>query len=196
MKEIVCRIHDEDKFVKENAEFTVDLFSKEQYHYTFWDKNKRRLYQGGNFSRSAIDLLYISLMVYYADRRVIRKKENDAWTRNIKMYIPVLELEKWNENKVLLEKMLSFLSGDLWTLEFRKRELNSKEERAIKGIERKSKKHQPKAICMLSGGLDSFIGAIDILSEEKDIWFVGHYGGGKGVIQYQKNVIEKLITQS
>lgn len=195
MKDLVCRIHDDDKFVIENADFTVDLFSKEQYHYTFWDKNKRRLYQGGNFSKSAIDLLYISLMVNYADRRVIRKKENDAWTRNIKLYIPVLELDKWNNNKVLLEKMLSFLSGDLWNLEFRKRELNSKEERAIKGIERKKNKHQPKAICMLSGGLDSFIGAIDILSEEKDIWFVGHYGGGKGVIQYQKNVIEKLTTQ-
>jgi 7-cyano-7-deazaguanine synthase in queuosine biosynthesis len=195
MKEIVCRIHDDDKFIKENADFTVDLFSKEQYHYTFWDKNKRRLYQGGNFSKSAIDLLYISLMVYYADRRVIRKNENDAWTRKIKLYIPVLELEKWNENKALLEKMLSFLSGDLWTFEFRNRVLNLKEERAIKGIERKKKKHQPKAICMLSGGLDSFIGAIDILSKEKDIWFVGHYGGGKGVIQYQKNVIEKLIAQ-
>ena len=61
MKEIVCRIHDDDKFVKEHADFTVDLFSKEQYHYTFWDKNKRQLYQGGNFSKSAIDLLYISL---------------------------------------------------------------------------------------------------------------------------------------
>lgn len=195
MKEIVCRIHEDDKFVKENADFTVDLFSKQQYHYTFWDKNKRQLYQGGNFSKSAIDLLYISLMVYYADRRVIRQKENDAWTRNIKLNIPVLELEKWNSNKALLEKMLSFLSGDLWTFEFRERELNSKEKRVIKGIKRKKTKHQPKAICMLSGGLDSFIGAIDILSKEKDIWFVGHYGGGKGVIQYQKNVIEKLISQ-
>jgi len=56
-------------------------------------------------------------------------------------------------------------------------------------------KHQPKAICMLSGGLDSFIGAIDILNEEKDVWFVGHYGGGKGVILYQNNLIQKLISR-
>lgn len=195
MKKILCRIHNDDKFVKENVDFTVDLFSKKQYHYTFWDKNKRRLYQAGHFSDSAIDLLYISLMVYYADRRVVRKEEDDAWTRNMRLYIPVLELEKWNENKELLGKMLSFLSGDIWSFEFRKRELNLKEERAKKGIERKREKHQPKAICMLSGGLDSFIGAIDILNKEKDIWFVGHYGGGKGVIQYQKNVIKKLINQ-
>jgi len=195
-KEIVCRIHNDDKFVKENADFTVDLFSKEQYHYTFWDKNRRRLYQARCFSNSAIDLLYISLMVYYADKKIIRKKEDDAWTRNIKLYIPVLELEKWTENKKLLEKMLSFLSGDKWSFEFRKRELNAKENFVNKGLERyKKNKHQPKAICMLSGGLDSFIGAIDILNKEKDIWFVGHYSGGKGVIQYQKNVIEKLISQ-
>lgn len=195
MKRIICRIHEEDKFSKENADFTVDLFSKEQYHYTFWDHNKRRLYQAGHFSNSAIDLLYISLMVYYADRKVLRKKEDDAWTREIKLYIPVLELDKWNENKELLEKMLSFLSGDIWHFEFRKREFNQKEINANKGIDRKRNKHQPKAICMLSGGLDSFIGAIDLLHEEKDIWFVGHYGGGKGVILYQKYVIAKLISK-
>jgi hypothetical protein len=98
MKEIVCRIHGDDKFAKDKADFTVDLFSKAQYHYTFWDKNKRRLYQAGHFFNSAIDLLYISLMVYYADRRVIRREEDDAWTRNMKLYIPVLDLEKWNED--------------------------------------------------------------------------------------------------
>jgi hypothetical protein len=48
---------------------------------------------------------------------------------------------------------------------------------------------------MLSGGLDSFIGAIDILNKEKDVWFVGHYGGGKGVKPYQKNITQKLISQ-
>jgi 7-cyano-7-deazaguanine synthase in queuosine biosynthesis len=195
MKEIICRIHEEDKFVKENVDFTVDLFSKNKYRYTFWNKHKRQLYQSGEFSNVAIDLLYISLMVYYADRKISRKIADDAWTRQIKLYIPVLEIDKWNKNKELLEKMLSFLSGDIWNFEFRKREFNQKEERAFKGIKRQKKKHQPKIICMLSGGLDSFIGAIDLLKEEKDVWFVGHYGGGKGVIQYQKNLIGKLASQ-
>ncbi len=194
MKNIVCRLNQDDTFKKNDADFTVDLFSKKQYHYTFWDKHKRQLYQSGQFSNSAIDLLNISLMVYYADRRIIRKDEDDAWTRRIKLYIPVIELDKWNENKPLLEKMLSFLSGDLWEFEFRKREPNQKEECAKKGMLRHKMKYQPKAICMLSGGLDSFIGAIDILNDEKDIWFVGHYGGGKGVIQYQNVLIEKLVT--
>lgn len=190
--EISCRIHNDDVFTKAGVDFSVDLFSKDQYHYTFWDGEKRKLYQSGQFSNTAIDLLYISLMVYYADRKISRKREDDAWTRQIKLYMPVLEIEIWNENRGLLEKMLSFLSGDLWTFEFRKRELNPKEEKAFKGIKRQKKKQQPNALCMLSGGLDSFIGAIDILSKEKNVWFVGHYGGGKGVSKYQTNVLETL----
>lgn len=196
MKNIVCRLNPDDVFIYEEADFTVDLFSKNQYHYTFWDDNRTKLYQCEQFANSAIDLLYISLMVYYADRKVSRKIVDDAWTRKIRIHMPVLELEKWNSNKLLLEKMLSFLSGDIWIFEFRKRELNAKEITVKNGIERyKKNKHQPKAICMLSGGLDSFIGAINLLNEEKDIWFVGHYGGGKGVIQYQKYIIDKLISQ-
>jgi len=195
MKEIVCRINNDDKFAKGDADFIVDMFSKKQYQYTFWDKDKLRLYQAGYFSNQAIDLLYISLMVYYADNMIFRGKENDTWTRTIKIYMPVLEINKWNKNKELLEKMLSFLSGDTWSFEFRKRKFNQKEEKAFKGIKRKKKKYEPKAICMLSGGLDSFIGAIDILASEKNIWFVGLYGGGKGVSIYQKNVINKLINR-
>jgi len=196
MKEIVCKINKDDVFKIDSADFTIDLSLKEQYHYNFWNKNKTRMYQAGHFSKTAIDLLYISLMVYYADKKVLRKNEDDGWTREIKIYMPVFELEKWNENKILLEDMLTFLSGDRWFLNFRERDqLNSSEEKLKKGAARKKKKHLPKAICMLSGGLDSFIGAIDLLSHEKDIWFAGHYGGGKGVRVYQKKVIEKLISQ-
>jgi 7-cyano-7-deazaguanine synthase in queuosine biosynthesis len=194
MNEIICRLNTEDTFSKNDAESTVDLFSKKQYRYTFWDDNKRKLYQCGIFKNAAMDLLHISLMVYYVDRKILRKQTDDAWTRKVKIYMPVIEIDKWNENRELLEKMLSFLSGDRWSFEFRKRELNQKETKAFKGIIRQKTTYKPNAICMLSGGLDSFIGAIDTLAEDKDVWFVGHYGGGKGVIKYQKNVIDKLMT--
>ncbi len=50
---------------------------------------------------------------------------------------------------------------------------------------------------MLSGGLDSFIGAIDLLegAEEDGTLFVSHYGGGKGVKEYQDILREKLIDR-
>jgi len=51
-------------------------------------------------------------------------------------------------------------------------------------------------LCMFSGGLDSFIGAIDLLEgESKDFIFVSHYGGGKGTLEYQEALREELITE-
>ena len=35
---------------------------------------------------------------------------------------------------------------------------------------------QPQAVCLFSGGLDSFVGAIDLLSTGANVALVGHYG--------------------
>lgn len=43
-------------------------------------------------------------------------------------------------------------------------------------------------VCMFSGGLDSYIGALNLLcdnADASDIVFVSHYGGGKGIVEYQ-----------
>lgn len=192
MIKIVCTLNKEDQFLVEDSAFHINLYKKDDLHYTFYNK-KRRLYQFPEFfSKEALDLFYISLMVYYADRKVLRRNTYDAWTRSFKIYMPVLELEKWNKNKELLEEILSFLSGDLWQFEFRQRDYNEIEKHISKGTERTKKKNSPKSFCMLSGGLDSFIGAVDLLNDEKDIAFVGHYGGGKGVKSYQDKLKDKL----
>ncbi|WP_218973157.1 Qat anti-phage system QueC-like protein QatC [Labilibaculum manganireducens] len=188
-------MNNSDDFSVDRSVFEVNLTDKKSYHWTFY-QYYRRLFQFPKFfSNEALDLFYISLMVYYADRKVLRSGTYDAWTREMKIYMPVLELDKWNENKFLLEKMISFLSGDIWQFEFRKRELNEKEKKVSAGIIKTKKKYSPDAFCMLSGGLDSFIGAIDLLSENKNIAFVGHYGGGKGVLEYQNNVKSELTKE-
>ncbi len=195
MIQIICRLNDEDNFSVQDCLFNINLNDKKQYHWTFY-QTVRRLCQFPNFfSLEALDLFYISLMVYYADRKVLRKNTFDSWTRSFKIYMPVLEPEKWNNQKELLEQMVSFLSGDLWEFEFRKRVLNNNELRVKKWAEKSNKNYTPSAFCMLSGGLDSFIGAIDLLSTEKNIAFIGHYGGGKGVIEYQNNVKAILSEQ-
>lgn len=125
MKEIICKLNPSDDFTVPSAFRSINLTEKTDYFYNFWDDQKRKLYQVAEpFTRSAVDLFNISLMVYYADRMVLRGNEADGWTRSIKIYMPVLELDIWNGNKHLLEEMLSFLSGDLWKFEFRTRSLN------------------------------------------------------------------------
>lgn len=191
MKEFIFKLNTDDQFsIDSSSSVEVDLTSKDEYNHTFFNK-VRLLYKMPNFFQNeALDLWYISLMVYYVDRKVIRSGTFDNWTRQMKLYIPVLELDKWNNNKDLLIKMISYLSGDIWDFEFRKRELNEKESKISATITKKyvTSKYKPDHFCMLSGGLDSFIGSIDLLTESKNIAFVGHYGGGKGVKPFQDKV--------
>jgi hypothetical protein len=195
MNHIICKLNATDNYSISEQNIEVDLTSKDFYHLTFFNK-ARRLYQFPSFfKKEALDLFYISLIVFFADRKVLRRQSHDAWTRKIKLYIPVLEIDKWERNRTLLEEMVSFLSGDLWQFEFRKRELNDTEEKFFNGIEKSKKEYLPDFFCMLSGGLDSYIGAIDLLQQSKNIAFVSHYGGGKGVKPYQDFVISNLIDK-
>jgi 7-cyano-7-deazaguanine synthase in queuosine biosynthesis len=191
---IVCKLNEGDAFEADHADHILDFTKKTEYHSTFYRSLKRLYKMPKVFRKEALDLHYIAMAVYFADRRVVRSKSFDGWTRNIKLQIPVLEKKKWEKEKLLLEKMLSFLSGDNWQFEFRERTLNDLERKIQKKIQSwyLDSKFDVDAFCMLSGGLDSFIGAIDLLKENKNIAFVGLYGGGKGVKPHQDKVNEIL----
>lgn len=195
MNNIVCKLSLEDDFKIENESIELDIAENESFTYTFWDKVNCL----PNFiSNEGLDILYISLFVFGIDRIIQRKFAEDCWSRNIKAYIPVLEIEKWNKNKELFQELLNFLSGDIWNIEFRERELTEFEFKKNNDIlNSKEKGKVYKNICMFSGGLDSFIGAIDLLNikENENTLFVSHYGGGKGTKEYQDILRNKFIEK-
>lgn len=189
-----CQLNEGDTFQVAGSEL-VPLHIKEKYAYTLWTRRKGHLNMIPRFFMSeAIDLFYVSLMVFYADRTIMRRTQPDAWTRDITMYMPVLCLDKWNANSQLLESMLYFLTGDHWHFQFRERALNKYEELRHDVINKSKNKLAATEFCMLSGGLDSFIGAADLLASGHEPIFVGNYNGGKGVSVYQKKVIDILST--
>lgn len=197
---IICKLNENDDFSISTKALIVNLSNKAHCHYTFWDTgihhNKALKSLPRFYSFEGLDLLYISLFVFYADRRIKREMFPDAWTRKIKLYIPVLSIFKWEPQKELLEEMLSFLSGDIWEIEFRGRELNAFEETFKKKIEKNiSEKLNFNKLCMLSGGLDSYIGAIDLLERSDNITFVSHYGGGSSGKKFIDNVHNALTEK-
>lgn len=195
MNHIVCKLNTDDNFSISEQNIEIDLTKKDYYHLSFFNK-ARRLYQfPAFFKKEALDLFYISLVVFFADKKIFRNKSADTWTREITLHIPVLELNNWQENKIQFEKMVSFLSGDIWKFEFRERQINKTELKFSAGMEKSKKNFTPDFFCMLSGGLDSYIGAINLLQESKNIAFIGHYGGGKGVKPYQDLVISNLMKE-
>ena len=133
-----------------------------------------QLMQRGMYpSETAIDLAILAATVTAADTRISRKDDaQDSWTREIDLYLPVSDVDLWSDNAQLIERLLRFQTGDLWRVSFRARQKGMKSL-----IERPPKLVGTTLdmVCLFSGGLDSFVGAIDLLENGKSPIFVSHY---------------------
>lgn len=124
-------------------------------------------------SERSLDLAVLAAAITAADTRVERGKEGqDGWTRELEICLPVLDLDTWLRVAPLLEVTLNFLTGDRWAMTFRSRSPSAA--RIIEPLT-ETLAERPTDVCLFSGGLDSFIGAIDLLSEGKSVLLVSHY---------------------
>lgn len=124
-------------------------------------------------SEMALDLLVTAAHVHAADTRISRTTESqDAWTREIRVVAPVSDVARWQTAKRILERMLNFLTGDRWTMQFRARPA-----RFAQIVARKKLSVLPfTGVSLFSGGLDSLIGAIDQLEAKRVPLLVSHAG--------------------
>lgn len=106
-------------------------------------------------SQRGWDFLAIALSVVAADFNVVRDRSPDGWTREIELDIAVSDPDFWRTQAPELQRALAFLTSDVWTLRF-----------AASGFAPASlpKPFRPAndSVMLLSGGLDSLIGAIDL----------------------------------
>ncbi len=117
------------------------------------------------------DLLNLSLSVYTVDQVISRTNNGfQGWSRHFKLYVPVRKLDLWSKCRIDLEELLSFLSGDKWEILFR--ESKDKEET------KSNPKSKINRVALFSGGLDSYISAVNLLESSENISFVSHYKGG------------------
>lgn len=101
------------------------------------------------------DFLSIALSVVTADLAGHRDKSPDGWTREFELEIAVADPVFWASQAVQLEKLLSFLTTDRWQLKFIEGGLQP-------APDRDTILPEEDCVVLLSGGLDSFIGAIDL----------------------------------
>ena len=126
-------------------------------------------------SEMGIDLAVVAAHVHAADTRISRAHESqDSWTREIRLAIPVHDPEKWSSATATLTTLLNFLTGDRWALQFRERS-----ERFATLVPANTASLLPPpftALSLFSGGLDSLIGAIDLLEGQAEPLLVSHFG--------------------
>ena len=128
-------------------------------------------------SERAIDLVLLAALVHAGDTRVSRSiNAQDGWTREIDLYLPVSAPKVWNGERQSIEELLRFLTGDRWRVFFRAR---TRRTAALAVLPNRLPTDDLTEVSLLSGGLDSLIGAIDLLSNGKWPLFVSHYWDGE-----------------
>lgn len=119
-----------------------------------------------------IDLVRIAAAVLAADRSASRSGRLSSWNqREMALTVDVIAVKPWNRVKADLERLLGFLTGDSWSLTFR-REQGRPEQLGRVGID-------AHRVVLLSGGADSATGAllsgIDLAARGEKQLLVSHW---------------------
>ena len=151
-------------------------------------------------SASSWDFLTLALAVNAADNLLERAPSPDGWTRQIELEVVLYEPEAYQALAKDIEHALRFLTGDFWVLTF---------------VEGGYPPPRPKApvrfdadcVCLLSGGLDSLIGALNLIEEgrqpllvsqtakgdkETQSLFATGLGGTERHLQWNQNIRPKV----
>lgn len=129
-------------------------------------------------SIETMDFLTFSLSVSAADKAIPRSDSADGWTREIELHVYLQAPAMWEEMKRKTEFTLRFLTGDFWSLHFH--------ESSTINIPRPRKMNilsPGDSVCLLSGGMDSLIGAIDLTSIGRRPYFISQTVKGSGFSQ-------------
>lgn len=105
--------------------------------------------------RRAWDLLSIALSIITADFSVLRDDSADGWTREIELDVAVSDPAFWNTMADEFQQVLAFLTTDRWKLRFHDGGVLPAPPKKIAVLKEDS-------VVLLSGGLDSLVGAIDL----------------------------------
>lgn len=131
--------------------------------------NKKRAYAGHGIadvirrrklspSPRSWDFLSIALSVVCADTAGHRKQSPDGWTREFDLSIAVIDPEFWESQAESIQKTLNFLTTDRWFLHFSEGGYYPKPPKAEKVFD-------ADCLTLFSGGMDSLIGAIDLVND-------------------------------
>lgn len=176
---IVCQVGEKDQFVPVVA-------SDDVTHIVAIDRPgdkhliRNSIAEGcalAQFQPAAVvrDLVNFAMAVYSADVGIFRTTGYDSWTRDFYLHLPVHDTKLWSNAIQTITDMLSFLTGDHWMIDIRP--ITS----PYSPYSFENSDNPPlifNAVSLFSGGLDSFIGAIDRLESGDILALVGHHGAG------------------
>ncbi len=119
---------------------------------------------GAPVPQAALDFLTICLSVVAADTFVRRETADDGWAREFELDVALGDPDPWTGLIADVEHALGFLSGDSWSLtltdggQIAPKPMRWNRRRRVFDLKGRD------CACLFSGGLDSTIGAIDLVA--------------------------------
>lgn len=139
-------------------------------------------------NEKAFDLIALALLVYIADTRISRTEHGqDSWTREIFLELPVESLLEWSRNIDRINRMLRFLTGDIWYISFSERTV-------VLDFSEGEKTDEYDVISLFSGGMDSLISTINLQEEGKNVLLAAHANESL-VKNAQTSIVRRLDDQ-
>jgi 7-cyano-7-deazaguanine synthase in queuosine biosynthesis len=118
-----------------------------------WEITRRQLHP----TSRAWDLLSLALSVMVADTAGARDRSPDGWTREFELHVAVVDPAFWQTQVSELEAALAFLTTDRWQLHFY-------DGGFLPAPPNNPVRPDDDSVLLLSGGLDSLVGAIDLVA--------------------------------
>lgn len=142
--------------------------------------------------KALFELLIMSGIIYSVDRTVSRKRFSiNGLTREMTINLPTSNLTLWNPLTKSLEELLSFTTGDIWSVKF---SLSNNYELPSAPLPEKCK--EVSAVSLFSGGMDSLIGAIDLAQiESGKIFLASHYDSTMGGPKGDQDKVFKMLNE-
>jgi hypothetical protein len=145
-------------------------------------------------SALAFDLLTISLAVTAADTFVSREGAPDRWCRALQLDVALCNPDPWRIVIPKLERALSFLSGDNWSLAFTGNGAPPPQPRHRRTASTVDLHASTDCVSLFSGGMDSTIGALDLRARGRHPLLVSHaYNQDSGL---QERVLQILSSRA
>lgn len=127
-------------------------------------------------SAEAWDFLTLALAVNAADLAVIRTTSPDGWTRMIDLQVALFDPAPFLLLRKEIAEALRFLTGDFWQLDFVAGGEPPPRSKVIKI-------YDADCVTLLSGGLDSLVGALDLTAAGHRPLFVSQIAKGNSATQ-------------
>lgn len=173
MKVICAPVHKLPKILDSNTKYFSLYSNSGRPNISFISNDWLRELKRANIAPSNLvwDFVTIALSVAASDLSCEREKSEDGWTRQIELKVYLCNPELWRTQYELLEKAFRFLTGDIWKFEFVNNGVQAPNSIIPLEID-------ADCVSLLSGGMDSLIGAIDLITDGLKPCFVSQEAKG------------------